>query len=155
MHWDWHVVLRLHSNMLFLLPPKNSSSTSIESLHHLQSYLKVWEDVFMLLKERYLRPLTCLLNLCFNLFTWYSAIIRLPAIFSSSRSLLMPSSSYSSCSLGMSFCHPLLLLICIFYVQFITILFCNGFYHSLPNLQQVMIGLHHTQVILVLICWCY
>ena len=110
-------------NHCYLLS-NDSSSSLTESMYHLPSYLKVWEEVFILLKEWYLISLICWLNLCLNLSTWYSAIIRLPVTFSSSRSRcvsLSSSSSYPPFSSGISFCHPLLLLlICVFDVCFIS-----------------------------------
>jgi hypothetical protein len=68
-----------------LLLSKCISSTLVVSLYHLSSCLNTCTEAFLLLAEPYLLPILSL-NLDLSLSTWYCAIIRLPTIFSSSRS---------------------------------------------------------------------
>src|SRR5205085_9556095 len=75
----------LHIKTSTLLLSKCISSTLVVTLYHLSSCLNTCTEAFLLLAEPYLLPILSL-NLDLSLSTWYCAIIRLPTIFSSSRS---------------------------------------------------------------------
>src|SRR5919206_1276708 len=100
-------VPRLHCIALL---SKDTSSTFVVTLYHFSLCLNMCIEAFLLLTEPY--PPILSLNLDLSLSTWYCAIMRLPTIFSSSRSL--SSSMFGASILLLSvFQFFLLLLICI------------------------------------------
>ena len=91
----WHLLINANSKDLLInlanvlrlkyIITKDTRSTLVETLYHFSLCLNRCIEAFLLLIEQY--PSILSLKLDLSLSNWYCAIMRLPTILSSSRSL--------------------------------------------------------------------